>query len=307
MENILQPALPISAVERETGLSKEVLRKWESRYGFPSPLRDAQGERSYPPEQVSRLRLIKRLMDTGLRPSRLVAESEEGLHALAREKQPSPRAPGGDEDRALTLDSLRDVDPVGLRLCIYRVLLRQGVERFVQDTLHPLCQEVGDAWARGELGIHEEHLLSEALQSVLREVVAQLADSRGSPRVLLTTLPEEQHGLGILAAAALLALRGACCIPLGTQTPILDIVRAARDHRADVVALSFSVVYPQRRIPGALAELRQSLGAATELWCGGAGCARVAAPAADIRVLPAMTDTLAALAEWQQRHVIATT
>jgi len=40
--------LSISAVERETGLSKDVLRKWESRYGFPSPERDAVGERAYP-------------------------------------------------------------------------------------------------------------------------------------------------------------------------------------------------------------------------------------------------------------------
>ena len=32
--------LNISAVERETGLSKDVLRIWERRYGFPEPRRD---------------------------------------------------------------------------------------------------------------------------------------------------------------------------------------------------------------------------------------------------------------------------
>ena len=41
-------AYPISAVERETGLSKDTLRMWERRYGFPAPGRDAQGERVYP-------------------------------------------------------------------------------------------------------------------------------------------------------------------------------------------------------------------------------------------------------------------
>ena len=43
-----QPAevtLPIAAVERDTGLSKDTLRIWERRYGFPSPQRDALGER----------------------------------------------------------------------------------------------------------------------------------------------------------------------------------------------------------------------------------------------------------------------
>ena len=35
--------LPINAVERETGITKELLRMWERRYGFPAPQRDARG------------------------------------------------------------------------------------------------------------------------------------------------------------------------------------------------------------------------------------------------------------------------
>ncbi|HRF13460.1 MAG TPA: MerR family transcriptional regulator, partial [Candidatus Accumulibacter phosphatis] len=67
------PDFGIAAVERDTGLSKDVLRVWERRYGFPAPCRDANGERSYPAEQVERLRLIKRLMDQGHRPGKLIA------------------------------------------------------------------------------------------------------------------------------------------------------------------------------------------------------------------------------------------
>ena len=55
--------MTISAVERDTGLGKDTLRVWERRYAFPQPIRDAKGERLYTPEQVERLRLIKRLMD----------------------------------------------------------------------------------------------------------------------------------------------------------------------------------------------------------------------------------------------------
>lgn len=54
--------LPINAVERETGISKELLRMWERRYGFPCPERDEQGDRIYAPEQVSKLRVIRRLL-----------------------------------------------------------------------------------------------------------------------------------------------------------------------------------------------------------------------------------------------------
>ena len=54
----------IANVERETGLSKDLLRMWERRYGFPAPERDANGDRVYPAEQVERLRKIKRLVIT---------------------------------------------------------------------------------------------------------------------------------------------------------------------------------------------------------------------------------------------------
>src|ERR1700709_1096065 len=64
--------LNISAVERETGLSKDVLRMWERRYGFPDPLRDDNAERRYAPDQVAKLRAIKRLMDSGMRPGKLM-------------------------------------------------------------------------------------------------------------------------------------------------------------------------------------------------------------------------------------------
>src|SRR5512139_579181 len=84
------PSFNIAAVERDTGLSKDVLRMWERRYGFPVPGRDSNGERSYPPEQVERLRLIKRLMDAGHRPGKLIATPAEELSMLV----PRRTAPG---------------------------------------------------------------------------------------------------------------------------------------------------------------------------------------------------------------------
>ena len=78
-----EPEFTIAAVERDVGLSKDVLRVWERRYGFPSPARDRHGERLYPAGQVVRLRLIKRLMDHGHRPGRLITTPVEELEALA--------------------------------------------------------------------------------------------------------------------------------------------------------------------------------------------------------------------------------
>ena len=85
MENLDSAAvsLSISAVERDTGLSKDTLRVWERRYGFPNPMRDAFGERIYPLEQVDRLRVIRRLMDAGHRPGKIIGLDIVELRALA--------------------------------------------------------------------------------------------------------------------------------------------------------------------------------------------------------------------------------
>ena len=76
----------ISAVERDTGLSKDTLRVWEKRYGFPQPGRDQHGERVYPAEQVEKLRAIKRLVDRGHRPSKLMGQPLEALRERHRQQ-----------------------------------------------------------------------------------------------------------------------------------------------------------------------------------------------------------------------------
>jgi len=76
--------LTIASVERDTGLSKDTLRVWERRYGFPAPGRDALGERLYPLDQVDKLRTLKRLLDLGHRPGRVVGLPIEELQRLAQ-------------------------------------------------------------------------------------------------------------------------------------------------------------------------------------------------------------------------------
>ncbi|MET0962442.1 MAG: MerR family transcriptional regulator [Noviherbaspirillum sp.] len=298
-----RPPLGISATERETGLGKDTLRVWERRYGFPRPDRDGNGERLYPAEQVDRLRLVKRLMDQGHRPGRLMAASEEDLQALCAPAAAPGRAELVDEgmlQQLLALVKAHDVPQ--LRSALNQAMLRQGLQGFVLETLAALNRAVGDAWMRGEFEIFEEHLYTEQVQALLRQAIATLPSGTGSPRILLTTVPEEQHGLGLLMAEALLALDGASCVSLGTQTPLFDIAMAARSQHADVVALSFSSAYPSRQIAPQLAQLRALLPETIELWAGGGGAGLARLPAqAGVLVMPLLPDALAALVDWRAR------
>lgn len=290
----------ITAVERDTGLSKDVLRMWERRYGFPVPERDANGERSYPAEQVTRLRLIKRLMDAGHRPGKLIAMADDALQGLAPRRPAARTASRQDNRGALDecLDLIRQHDAPGFQQAMQQRLARQGLQHFVQDTVAPLTCYIGEAWEAGNIEVFEEHLFTELTKRLLRQAIATLPRGTGRPRILLTSVPEEQHVLGLLMVEALFALEGAECIPLGTQMPLTDIVRAANAHRADIIALSFSIAFPYRRIPALLQQLRDSLPAGIELWAGGAGVQRTTG-VNGVRVFHGLEDAIVALASWQ--------
>ena len=291
----------IAAVERETGLSKDVLRMWERRYGFPLPERDANGERLYPAAQLDRLRLIKRLMDQGYRPGKLIAASNEELAQLAPRRSASrlPALAVDAEDLGELLALIKQHDAAGYQQAMQQRLARQGFQHFVQDTVAPLTEQVGEAWEEGRFEVFEEHLFTELTKRLLRQAIATLPGGRRSPRIVLTTVPDEQHVLGLLMVEGLFALEGAECIPLGTQMPLREISRAAVAHQADIVALSFSTAFPRRQISGVLEQLRLMLPTGIALWIGGQGTAGHST-SEDFRVLHSLDDALDSLAKWRE-------
>jgi DNA-binding transcriptional MerR regulator/methylmalonyl-CoA mutase cobalamin-binding subunit len=267
--------LSIAAVERDTGLSKDTLRVWERRYGFPSPQRDAIGERAYTLDHVEKLRVIKRLMDAGHRPGRIVPLSFGELQKLTDSTVDQPvrnaEAALASFDVLSHINLIRSHDVAALRSQLSRQLARFGIGRFVTEVVAPLNLAVGDAWIRGQMEIFEEHTYSETVQVVLRQAIASVPPpAPGSgPTVLLTTFPGEPHGLGLLMAEAIFALEGCSCVSLGTQTPLWDIVMAAAAHRADIVALGFTGCMNPNQVVEGLQELRGKLPGQLQVWAGG--------------------------------------
>jgi DNA-binding transcriptional MerR regulator/methylmalonyl-CoA mutase cobalamin-binding subunit len=297
--------LNISAVERETGLSKDVLRMWERRYGFPKPVRDENGERQYTVAEVAKLRAIKRLMDVGTRPGKIIHKLQDELNGMADQRSAprgDPIAPALERD---ILAILHAHDAPGLQHALANLLMRQGLQRFVLETLAPLNRVVGEAWMRGELQVFEEHLYTEQLQVALRAAINAFPRQSGTPRVLLTTFPGEQHGLGLLMVEALLVPEGTQCISLGVQTPLEDIRRAALAHKAHLVALSFSAAFPVRQAGDGLAMLRRQLPPTTTLWAGGEMTRRVRKTLPGVVLIPDLASAIVALKSWRAHQAQA--
>lgn len=311
----------IADIERDTGLSKDTLRVWERRYGFPNPLRDALGERRYDDDQLLRLRHIRRLLDAGHRPGRVVPlplpqllqldtqepdeRIQKGPMADRAATAPQPGAP----DLAHWMALLREHKAQRLYAAMAQHLRVHGLAALVRDGIAPMNEQIGQAWIAGELAVFEEHLYTEQVQRLLREGLAQQAASQAMhpPRVLLTTVPGEAHGLGLLMAECMLMLEGCETVSLGVETPLPEIAAAARLCRADVVAMSFSATLNPREVRAALTRLRTQLPQAMTLWTGGHCPALERRPRAE-QPLPGHThltelgDIAVGVARWRAEH-----
>lgn len=308
----LDGGLSIAAVERETGLGKDTLRVWERRYGFPSPARDSAGDRLYSVEQVQQLKLICRLLDSGMRPGKVVGLDSAELQALLAESIPASsvglsttkKKLSSDEQVSELLSAVGRHDPGALRHGLSLAQMRMGLAPFVTDLVAPLTTAVGDAWAQGQFEIYEEHLYTEVVTGVLRQAIGALTQQPGTegPKVLLTTLPQEQHSLGLLMVEALLVLEGFTCVSLGTQTPVTDVAQAARAHGADIVALSFTNIHKASVVHNSLKELRGLLSSNTALWVGGSCTALYQRPLRGISTARNLSDLGPLVAQWFATH-----
>jgi MerR family transcriptional regulator, light-induced transcriptional regulator len=262
--------LSIGDICSETGLSSDVIRVWERRYGFPVPVRLPSGHRRYRQEDLNRLRLIAEAVAEGHRPSKVVNAEETDLKRLLTRE--------GSDVFLGTLDPVFDavkaMDSAAIRNALMESMRDHGLRTFLQHIVSPLLDRVGMAWADGSLGIHHEHLLSEVLEDVLRQLRLEQSPRTGQENILLATLPGERHRLGLLMAALCYAARGYRTELLGVDLPVASIAQAARTLKAHRVAVSLSIQSAGESTRRLLMDLQERLPNGCRLVIGGHGAAR---------------------------------
>lgn len=293
-------ALSIDEVSRDSGIGKDTLRVWERRYGFPQPLRNDNGERNYPADQMHRLRAICRLLDAGLRPGSVVPLDAEALASLSE-------ASGGVDARLdpsldHVLASLTSQDPSRIRQQLQALLTKQGPEAFVLQSVAPLVTKAGQLWAQGSMPIYREHLLSQQLMSVLHSAIPEVQPPEGGLQVLLTTLPGESHAIGLMMVELLLRLQGFETINLGVETPVDQVVAACTDLQPSVLALSFSSQQKRAPLMASLCELEKRVPRETVLIAGGEGVARLRSVPSRVTVIKSLDKLAPALRAIKRQH-----
>ncbi len=273
-----EPRHPIGVVSDRTGLSPDVLRVWERRYGVVTPKRSPGGQRIYSDADIEKLHLLHRATRGGHGISHVASLSRETLEGLVGEiespsalppfrLQPGPPHPAVEEAIART----RDMDPPGLETLLRRNVARYGIVGFLDTIAAPFLRRIGDAWHEGTLSISQEHLATAVIQRVVGETAPLLTGGDESPVIVIATLEGERHASGALMAASTAASEGWRVIYLGADLPAGEIIETALRTKARAVGISIVVGDRKPVIAAGLREIEEAVGHEVAILAGGAG------------------------------------
>jgi DNA-binding transcriptional MerR regulator len=225
--------LRIGELAKRTGVSPELLRAWEQRYGLLQPTRTPGGFRLYSAADEARVQRMQRLVSGGL------AAAQAAHLILSREPAPPTTSPAATtlEDAAANLSaSLDRLDEQAANTALDRLLAAYTIETVLQEIILPYLHRLGDRWAAGEVSVAQEHFASNLLRGRLLGLAQGWGQGQG-PGAILACVPGEHHELGLLAFGVALRRRGWRITYLGADSPIGAVADIARSLPPAVVVL----------------------------------------------------------------------
>jgi MerR family transcriptional regulator, light-induced transcriptional regulator len=226
--------LRIGQLARRTGVSPELLRAWEQRYGLLQPTRTAGGFRLYSAADETRVQRMQRLVSGGL-------AAAQAANLVLSGDDPAPGTISTSattlEDAASDLTAALDrLDEQTANTTLDRLFTTYTVETVLQDVVIPYLRRLGERWATGEISVAQEHFASNLLRGRLLGLAQGWGQGQG-PLAILACLPGEHHELGLLAFGVALHRRGWRITYLGTDSPIGPVADLTRSLRPAVVVL----------------------------------------------------------------------
>jgi DNA-binding transcriptional MerR regulator len=267
--------LRIGELSRRSGVSNELLRAWERRYGLLHPTRSDGGYRLYSAQDERRVAAMRAHLERGLSAAQAARLTLDEDTAEGPSSSTPVLARGIQQLRA-ALDGL---DEAGAHAAMDRLLAELSVEMVLRGAVLPYLRELGDRWERGDASIGQEHFASGVLRGRLLGL-ARGWGRGGRAHGLLACAPGEHHELGLIAFGLALRDRNWRITYLGPDTPLATVAEIAEDLGPDAVVIAATTATCLEGERTALA----TLGDAFRLWLAG--------PGADAQLAAAVQATL---------------
>ena len=248
----------IGELSRRVGVSSELLRAWERRYGLLSPARTEVRLRLYSEDDERRVvRMLEHLAAgvSAAEAARLTRREFDGggpAPVVDPEPPPGPASAATGEHLARALDQL---DETAANAALDRLLSGFALETVVTDIVLPYLREIGERWQQvGDAVVAQEHFASALLRGRLLGLARGWGGGYG-PMALLGCFPGEQHDLGLICFGLALRANGWRVTFLGPNTPFAAITEAARRVQPALIVLTTLTPLDRGAVEEGLAEI----------------------------------------------------
>lgn len=246
----------IQQVADMTGLSKQVIRKWEERYDLIRPERLPNGYRIYSEKDINLLLHVKTLSEEGM-PIRQAVQladkmKEEIVPSL---KEPSLQKGRLNEFVLQLLEKGNRCDELELMITLQQANYEVGLSALLDQVIKPFLQEVGDRWERGEWDEYQESVSSLAVRDYLVQLRRNNQHHPEAPVALAACLPYERHEIPLHLVLLQFMLKGWRTFLVGASPAPGSIEAVIQKIRPDIVILSASTSIPFEEEPDLLKKL----------------------------------------------------
>ncbi|MER2000254.1 MAG: MerR family transcriptional regulator [Lysinibacillus sp.] len=182
----------IQQVSELTGLSKQVIRKWEDRYSIIKPERLENGYRVYSQFEIDLLNKTVEYIDQGYAIKQAATLAKNYLDTV--KQQPTPlNEPFFDKYVDLLEDYGSIGDDVMITHTLQQVHLTHGVEHCLNDVVVPFLRRIGDLWCEKKWGEYQEAISSSTIRDFLASLRRTIIVPQTAPLIVGSCLPFERH------------------------------------------------------------------------------------------------------------------
>ena len=278
----------IHRVAKLTGLSKDVIRVWERRFGLLKPTRGANRYRNYSDEDVTLLRYLKEQLDAGGSVGELSKLGREELLTRARVNAPRVAVVENMFVRLLQelVSTLNPLDRVTFEKRLNGAVAVVPFDEALHGILLPLQEQVGRLWHEGHVSIAVEHYVTSQIQQKIFSAMNQLPVAEFGATVVVACPPGEEHDIAALAVAYQCRVRGCRVYYLGANVPIAALAKLCKDVKPDLTILSLPIVRSEDKIMDLIRVLVDEVGPFTDVAVGGHGAVALRERFVDARIQP---------------------
>ena len=259
----------IGQVSAQTGLPPYLIRVWESRYSAVSPLRSRGNRRFFCSDDIRKLQLLSKAVESGHSISQIASLSQEELMRVVESRSPKTwdRVYDATTDSTKAEPYLRkleqfvaELDINGLQSMLDKAAINLTRPVLILDVIIPLYSGTKRLVRTNKLRVINLKAVTSFLQAFMWDLLRTSVVAESAPKIVTGTLTGQRSEIAALALALIALESGYKSIYLGSNLPANDLAAAVKSKAAQAVAIFFEDLENKTLIGSELSILQDKLG-----------------------------------------------